>query len=889
MACRATALLLLVFPLDTFAQSTIGSLEGWIVDTTGAAIVAASVTVVSDVLQGTRGSSTDEAGYFILHALPPGTYSVRIAHITSQPVTVDNVRIFLGRSASVGQIVMHERRIDLQEIVITETRPLIDPRSTVTGVNLTDVKFNVLPIDRSYMSMIQLAPQSSASYYDDGTNIAGATGIENRYFIDGADATDVYRGISGTQLPYNFVREVEVRSGAYEAEFPSALGGIVNAITYSGGNEMHGQVFGFVTDNRFSGSPRNSVAKPPIGSYSEYDVGVSLGGPIVRDRLWYYLAYNPKFQSEDVAVPGQPNQNDYSTTHMFASKLSWTANESNLFTLSFAGDPKVRRGVGVDFRWGGQMELDTVRDLNCYLSNIKTGSINFALTGTHTLGPNTLLESSFSYIMRNSGYDPVGHSEPYFFWDMLAHAQSGTYQRSFDQTAAIHAGLHATLTQGAHTVKTGIEYSGQSHHSEDSWTYLIKWAPDFYQYQFIDWSGETSSRNPSFFVQDSWRMSEQLTVNAGIRWEPQWLIASDGSVGQEILSNVAPRLGIIYQPGGSGSDRLVASAGRFFQPLSLYLSTQMHLKSGFMGGVNYDHDPRIDPAGGSAPFNIQGHMTNVNNLKGQYFDEVTLGYERELVSDMKAGARLVYRNLGQAVNVGIDATGVFVYGNPGSGPMQMYPNATRTYKALELTLERNGPTGLSFQASFILSRNYGDYEGLFDATYSILHGTQELMPNACGYYYGSVMSANSIGLLPDDRTHQFKFYCSYPISTDFTIGLFGYWTSGTPLSVLGSSDPSTGWLPIFLSPRGSAGRSPSIWDANLRLVYDLGGMLASAYRPRLIFDILHMFSQKKPVAYDMMQYLFADENGNQTDPNPRYGPIGFQPPMSVRLGMEVNF
>jgi hypothetical protein len=880
-------LLPFILPFSLFAQSTTGNLEGRVVDTTGAAIVGVNVQASSEVLQGTRGCNTDDAVYFRLPALPPGNYSVKFTHVTAQPVVLENIQIFLGRTTNAGEIMLRERKIELQEVVVTAARPLIDPRSTVTGVNLTNTKFSALPIDRSYMTMIQLAPQSSPSFYDDGTNVAGATGIENRYFIDGADATDVFRGISGTQLPYNFVREVEVRSGAYEAEFPGALGGIVNAITYSGGNEMHGQVFGFFTNNRFSGSPRSSVAKPPSGSFSEYDIGVSLGGPILRDKLWYYAAYNPKFQSEDVQVPGQPNQNDHSITHMFASKLSWTLDESNLFTLSFAGDPKFRQGVGVDFRWNGQMELDKVLNLNCYLSNIQTGSINIALNGTHTLGPNVLLESSFSYVKRSGGYDPVGHSEPYFAWDYVAITQFGTYQRSLDRTAAIHAGLRAIVTLNAHTLKAGIEYSGLSHHSEDDWKFFIKWAEDYYQYQFVNWAGETSSRNPSVFVQDSWQLSERVTMNGGIRWDPQWLIASDGTTGQKILGTVAPRLGIIYQPGRMGSDRLLASAGRFYQPLSLYLSTQMFLKSGYMGGVGYDHDPRIDTSGGSA-FDVQGHMTNVRNLRGQYFDEVTLGYEHVIGSALKAGARLVYRNLGQAVNVGI-VSGVFVYGNPGSTPLDIYPKATREYKALELTLERNDPTGLSFQASYILSRNYGNYEGLFDATFSILHGTQELMPNACGFYYSPVMSNYSLGLMPDDRTHQLKFYCSYPFSPDFTIGFSGYWTSGTPLSVLGSSPPSSNFMPIFLAPRGSVGRSPSIWDANLRLVYDLGGTLQTTYHPRLILDVLHLLSQKKAVAYDEMQFLFADDGGNQITPNPRYGPITFQPPMSARLGMEVNF
>lgn len=878
-----------ILPFPLLAQSTTGNLEGRVVDTTGSAIVGVNVQASSEVLQGIRGCNTDDAGHFRLSALPPGNYSVKFTHVTTQPVILGNIRVYLGRTTTIGEIVLRERRIELEGVVVTAARPLIDPRSTVTGVNLTDTKFNLLPINRSYVTMIQLAPQSSPSFYGDGMNIAGATGIENRYFIDGADATDVYRGISGTQLPYNFIREVEVRSGAYEAEYSSSLGGVVNAITYSGGNEMHGQVFGFFTNNRFSGSPRLSVGKPPRGSFSEYDIGVSLGGPIMRDKLWYYVAYNPKFQSEDVEVPGQPNQNDHSITHMFASKLSWNLNESNLLTLSVAGDPTVRRGVGVDFRNGGQMQLLKVLDLNCYLSNIQTGSANIVLTGTHTVGPNILLESSFSYISRSAGYDPVGHSEPYGAWDYVAGTQFGTYQRSLDKTSAIHAGLRATVTLDAHTLKTGIDYSELSHDSEDDWKFFINWGGGSYSYQFVNWAGETSSRNPSFFIQDSWQISERLTVNGGIRWDPQWLIASDGTIGQKISGTVAPRLGIIFQPGGTGSDRLVASAGRFYQPLSLYLSSQMHLKSAYMVDVGYDHDPRIDSTGGVRA-DYQGHMTNVSDLSGQYYDEITLGYESELASGLKAGGRLIYRNLGQAVNTGFTPAGQQVYGNPGSPPLDMYPKASREYKAVELTLERSDPTGLSFQASYVLSRNYGNIEGLSDVTFSSLHGGQELSPNGCSFYYSPVMMDNNLGLLPDDRTHAFKFFCSYPFSTGFTIGVTGYWTSGTPLNELGTSTPSTERWPIFLKPRGSVGRSPSIWDANLRLVYDLGGMMKTTFHPRLILDVLHLFSEKKGVYYDETHYFDADDSGNQLTPNPNYGlPIAFQPPMSARLGMEVNF
>ena len=99
--------------------------------------------------------------------------------------------------------------------------------------------------------MISLLPQSNLSYYGDGVNIGGATGFENKYFVDGVEVTDPLLGVSSTYLPYNFIKEVEVKAGGYEAEFQSALGGVINVVTNSGTNQFHGSVFRILYKQRF--------------------------------------------------------------------------------------------------------------------------------------------------------------------------------------------------------------------------------------------------------------------------------------------------------------------------------------------------------------------------------------------------------------------------------------------------------------------------------------------------------------------------------------------------------------------------------------------------------------------------------------------------------------
>ncbi len=290
---------------DTLAQSTTANLEGWILDAKNQPVIEAIVQVSSPDLQGVRGTITDEHGYFRIPALPVGIYSAGISHVSYQQVTIKGIRLRLGQTITVGGIHMMEQAITTNEVVVSGSKPAMDVRSSADDQVLTASEFRQLPIERNYFHIAELLPNANASYKSDGgTNFAGATGEENRYFIDRSEVTGVEMGVLRYDLPYNFVREVEIRTGGYQAEYQSALGGVVNTITYSGSNEFHSSIFGFLTNNDFSKAPRLSAGQPPKGDYGNYDIGFGLGGPILKDRLWYYVAYDPSVVFEDVYVNG---------------------------------------------------------------------------------------------------------------------------------------------------------------------------------------------------------------------------------------------------------------------------------------------------------------------------------------------------------------------------------------------------------------------------------------------------------------------------------------------------------------------------------------------------------------------------------------------------------
>jgi len=273
----------------------------------------------------------------------------------------------------------------------------------------------------------------------------------------------------------------------------------------------------------------------------------------------------------------------------------------------------------------------------------------------------------------------------------------------------------------------------------------------------------------------------------------------------------------------------------------------------------------------------------VDGLQGEHFDELTLGYERVFEGEFKVGVRGIYRTLRQAYTNG-NCHGEFIYANPGEGDLGCLPKAERDYAALELSVERTAGSRLTFAGSYVLSRTHGNYSGLFnsDARFPSPGNNFSLQYEE--------QAVNSKGLLPNDRTHVFKLFGSYRVNLDLTAGAFFTWQSGTPLNEFGQIEFGAG-RPLFLVERGSAGRSPAIWDLNLRLVYDVPTMGKAGFPGRLILDLMHVGSRRKAVNIDEWRYKDVDkETGEQILPNPNFGKaFGYQPPMTARLGFEVDF
>ncbi|NIR48074.1 TonB-dependent receptor, partial [candidate division KSB1 bacterium] len=177
--------------------------------------------------------------------------------------------------------------------------------------------------------------------------------------------------------------------------------------------------------------------------------------------------------------------------------------------------------------------------------------------------------------------------------------------------------------------------------------------------------------------------------------------------------------------------------------------------------------------------------------------------------------------------------------------------------------------------------SHGNYTGLFNAEWGAGFANVSPVPD----YVDQI--PNSEGLLPNDRTHLFKFSGAYRSGIGLNVGASFIWQSGTPITELGRNGPLH---PIFLSPRGTAGRTPAFVDLNLRFKYDLGKFIVGGFHSMLVMDIFNVLNQRKAATVNQTHYFGVDANSNPILPNPDYlRPLRFYPERNVRLGMQIEF
>jgi len=297
-----TLSLMLTLAIGAWAQSaTTGGISGVVKDPAGAVVPSARLTVTGENLIRPQTTTTEPDGTYKIFNLPPGMYTLVVdAGSGFAKYERKNIVVNLGRS-NVAEVQLQMASATEQVEVTAANTGAIDVDTTTAGSNVGADQFLNFPTTRSVQGLYNIAPAVTrsglrdASGRDRDPSVAGSSGPENNYILDGVSTADPAFGGGGANLPFEFVQEVEIKTGAYGAEYGKSTGGIFNVITKSGSNRISGDVFGFFTG---SGMVRGVKNFPFTGSaangFSEQDVGGDIGGPIVKDKLWFFGAFNPQ-------------------------------------------------------------------------------------------------------------------------------------------------------------------------------------------------------------------------------------------------------------------------------------------------------------------------------------------------------------------------------------------------------------------------------------------------------------------------------------------------------------------------------------------------------------------------------------------------------------------
>jgi hypothetical protein len=431
---------ILSFSQATSASSVKGNLAGVVADSSGAVIQGARVTLSGPT--GDRTATTDAQGRFIFPVLTPGVYSVKVGKEGFKTAEVKSAEVVTGRTSEVTLVM--EVGAAGEVVEVNEAAVAIDVTSTAGQSNLTDTFYQSIPVGRGVTSLFYAAP-GVASGGGTGTanpSIAGGTGLENNYVADGVSITDggfggigVYSRIYGslsTGINLSFVKEVDVKTSGFEAQYGKSTGGIVQIVTKSGSNHLHGAVGGFFgpqqleaqrlfADDFGSGSSQARFnLNGKILHQSNIDAEVELGGPVFKDHLWFFGSFNPQWNKDYNQFAQYLNPSDTGTagsvlggtqTHLgnyevpvrvysYDGKLTWRLSKDHQIEASAFGDPTYG-DTNANGNFGPQTASKTTFD------KLQYGTRNVAARYNGTLSPTWLLNASFGWGHNNLNDTPA--------------------------------------------------------------------------------------------------------------------------------------------------------------------------------------------------------------------------------------------------------------------------------------------------------------------------------------------------------------------------------------------------------------------------------------------------------------------------------------------------
>ncbi|HEY6474939.1 MAG TPA: TonB-dependent receptor, partial [Polyangia bacterium] len=518
VGATALGLALLATASVAQAQEVTGRVTGRVTDKdTGTPM--GGVTVIMQGPQGEDATLTDDKGEYRFSSLPVGSYVIRFyAANTSTEAEQPGVTVAADKMVRVNAKIAGAAQTAAQQTyVITGKAPMIDIGSARVGAQFEEPFMQNVPLGRTYGDVIERAP---GAFFDPSGNVSigGATGLENIYLVNGMNVTGVQYGNleagvptvgGGTNLPIEFLTQLDVNSGGYQAEFGGAMGGVINSVLKSGSNEFHGSAFLYDSPYWLAANPNPVIILGKSLGYErkpDFDtsIGVEVGGPIIKDKLFFWAGFAPRITDThvlrltyalqdangdgvaDTGANGRPIMNQLSNwtaripeshkTYYYAGTLDFVPRPEHHLTVTLMGSPNFNnemgnRANGVSFasdpKWAQEDLTKVNTDVNAHWTS-KLFDHHWqidAITGYHS-----------EYLYDRSPYSDLNNQNQLEYWGAnlsdLEHAPgcqptaSGFEPCPVDNYHTGGFGLEKKYTAGRYTaeIKLSNLFEAGGHH-----------------------------------------------------------------------------------------------------------------------------------------------------------------------------------------------------------------------------------------------------------------------------------------------------------------------------------------------------------------------------------------------------------------------------------------
>jgi hypothetical protein len=878
-----------------FAATTTGTLFGTVTDADGSALPGVTVTISSQALQGTRTATTNATGEYNFALLPPGTYRAEYDLSSFEKVVRTGIVVSLDQATKVN-VTLAIARV-AESVEVSGETVVIDPTRTNTQLNLKEdhLKYATVGLARrSYQNVVLEAP-GVANQTGAGGNpsVFGSNLGQNSFLIDGLNTTDPVTHTFTSNFTFDSIQEIAIQTSGFEAEYGKAIGGIINVITKSGGNDFHGSLDARYRSEKLTEQGRKKRDYPPGTDVLRYDrdtqdfqnfsPDATLGGPMVRDKVWFFGSVErPDFQVQRPDLFGfQPGRRDFKGWTIFG-KVTATPAPSQTLALKFNSETADITHAEDSSFYSPEAGYNQSQDLRIY-----NGSYDAVVTpkwlASFQIG---YLENKLDARPSSGDLDTTGTIDQVTGVSTVNYTNIQTSKRPRFQVLGSTSYLADFL--GSHVFKVGTDLEWTKFASVNNVT-GTPIDPSFCSPQFGQPAGATcgainepadganflylvytdvpeqtfKGRGMAFYGQDEWRPVPNVTAKLGVRYdEADFYLPGDEKV--KTFARFQPRVGVAWDLFNDSSTIVKANAGEFLEDNALTLPNFLSRQGSVLSAFIWSNSRQMYRFLGS--FGGPSGNTLDPALRPTYAQVVSAGVSRRIFRNTALDVSGIYRrnrNMFEDTCADDDCTHYWITNRPHGLDV-----LKSDYRGLIFKVESRPTNSMSWLLSYTMSKSRGSVE------YTQNTGTDfDIFPEHF---------VNRYGYLSDDARHVVKLDGYVRLPWDLFLGTSAYWDSGLAYNVTRPA-ADAGYGVEFLEPRGSR-RLPDFyrWDAQLQKDFPIGPV-----RIGMIGAVFNILETEIAIQRDGN----VGDGGTVDDPtNPRFNfATAWQRPRSYEVGLRLEF